>query len=189
MTVKMNKAKEHALIVGGTSGIGLGTFDHLVLALGSTHGAGPLDTVDPDDVRLGFEEKVFAHFLCAQAALPHLRPHGSLTLVSAVTAFAAAPGTSGIGSANAAVAALVPIWAAELKPLRVNGVAPGVVDTPWWNFLPDEPRQAYFADTAAKTPVGRVGRAADIADAIAFLVHNTFMTGHNLVCDGGYRFA
>jgi len=41
------------------------------------------------------------------------------------------PGTARIAAANAAVPALVPILAVELKPLRVNAVAPGVIDTPW----------------------------------------------------------
>jgi NAD(P)-dependent dehydrogenase (short-subunit alcohol dehydrogenase family) len=97
------------------------------------------------------------------------------------------PGTAGIGAANAAVAAFVPILAAELRPLRVNGVSPGVVDTPWWDFLPPEQREAVFADYAAKTPVGRVGKPDDIAQAIAFLISDSFMTGHMIVCDGGLR--
>jgi NAD(P)-dependent dehydrogenase (short-subunit alcohol dehydrogenase family) len=104
-----------------------------------------------------------------------------------VSAHAAAPGTAGIGAANAAVAMFVPILAAELRPLRVNGVSPGVVDTPWWDFLPSEQRNAVFADYAAKTPVGRVGNPDDIAQAIAFLIAGTFMTGHVIVCDGGLR--
>lgn len=99
------------------------------------------------------------------------------------------PGTAGIGAANAAVAALVPILAAELRPLRVNGVSPGVVDTPWWSFLPSDQKDLVFADYAAKAPVGRVGRPEDIAQAIAFLITDAFMTGHMIVCDGGLRLA
>ncbi|TIN13656.1 MAG: SDR family oxidoreductase, partial [Mesorhizobium sp.] len=45
------------------------------------------------------------------------------------------------------------------------------------------------AEYAGKTPVGRIGRAEDVADAIAFLVSNGFMTGQVLTCDGGLRFA
>src|SRR5271156_938861 len=96
----------------------IGAFDHLVLALGSGKGVGPFASVPLADVKAGFEEKVFAHFACAQAALPHLRKDGSLTFISAVSAHAAAPGTAGIGAANAAIAALAPILAAELGPLR-----------------------------------------------------------------------
>ena len=166
---------------------GLGRFDHLVLALGSRRGLGPLSAADIGDVRLGFEEKVFPHLACAQAALPHLNGSGSLTFVSAISGQAAMPGTAGIGAANAAVAALVPILAKELQPLRVNGVSPGVIDTPWWDFLPDEQKQAAFAGFAAQIPVGRIGRGDEVADAIAFLIGNRFMNGHLLVCDGGAR--
>jgi len=167
----------------------IGAFDHLVLALGSTKGAGPFASVDLAEVRQGFDEKVFPHFATAQAALPFLAQDGSITFVSAVTAHAAIPGTAGIGAANAAVAALVPILAAELKPIRVNGVSPGVIDTPWWDFLPADVRTSLFADYAAKTPVGRVGTPDDVARAVAFLVTNGFMSGEVIVCDGGLRLA
>lgn len=165
----------------------VGTIDHLVLTLGSAKGAGPFASVSIVDVQKGFEEKVFPHFATAQAALPFLTKDGSITFISAVTAQAAMPGTAGIGAANAAVAALVPILAAELRPLRVNGVAPGVIDTPWWDFLSTEQKNSVFSDFAAKTPVGRVGQPQDIAQAIAFLISNTFVTGHIITCDGGLR--
>ena len=163
-------------------------FDHLVLALGSGKGVGPFATVGLADVKLGFEEKVYAHFATAQAALPFLNPTGSLTFVSAVSAHAAVPGTAGIGAANAAVAALVPILSVELKPLRVNGVSPGVIDTPWWDAVPDEQKQAMFKEFAARDSGRRVGRPEEVAKAIVFLIGDDFITGHTLICDGGLRF-
>jgi NAD(P)-dependent dehydrogenase (short-subunit alcohol dehydrogenase family) len=166
----------------------IGAFDHLVLALGGNVGAGPFATIDLADVRQPFEDKVFPHFATAQAALPFLAKDGSLTFLSAVSGQAAMPGTAALGAANAAVAALAPILAVELKPLRVNAVSPGVIDTPWWRFAPDDAKAALFADYAAKTPVGRVGTAADVADAVAFLIGNGFMTGATIICDGGVRF-
>jgi NAD(P)-dependent dehydrogenase (short-subunit alcohol dehydrogenase family) len=165
----------------------IGAFDHLVLALGGNKGAGPFATIDLADARRPFEDKVFAHFATAQAALPFLAKDGSLTFVSAVSGQAAMPGTAALGAANAAIAALAPILAVELRPLRVNAVSPGVVDTPWWSFVPDGAKAALFADYAAKTPVGRVGTAEDIADVIAFLIGNRFMTGATVICDGGVR--
>jgi NAD(P)-dependent dehydrogenase (short-subunit alcohol dehydrogenase family) len=165
----------------------IGSIDHLVLALGSRKGFGPFTSISIADVREGFEEKVYPHFAAAQAALPLLRKDGSITFISAVSAHGASPGTAGIGAANAAVAMFVPILAAELRPLRVNGVSPGVIDTPWWDFLPAEQKDAIFSEYAAKTPVGRVGQANDIAQVVAFLVSNTFMNGHVIVCDGGLR--
>jgi NAD(P)-dependent dehydrogenase (short-subunit alcohol dehydrogenase family) len=168
---------------------GIGAFDHLVLALGSGKGLGPFASVSLAEVRQSFEEKVFPHFAVAQAALPYLNKDGSITFISSVSAHGAMPGTAGISAANAAVATLVPILAAELRPLRVNGVSPGVIDTPWWDFLPAEQRQAVFADYAGKTPAGRVGKPEDVAQAITFLIMDGFMSGHVIVCDGGLRWA
>src|SRR5439155_15859627 len=122
----------------------IGKFDHLVLALGSHKGLGPFASVALTDLKAGFEEEVYAHFGTAQAALPHLRKDGSLTFVAGLSAHGAAPGTAGIGSANAAVVALVPILAAELQPLRVNSVSPGLIETPYWDFLDTDQRASVF---------------------------------------------
>jgi NAD(P)-dependent dehydrogenase (short-subunit alcohol dehydrogenase family) len=71
--------------------------------------------------------------------------------------------------------------------VRVNAVSPGVIDTDWWNFLPDGARAEVFDSVAATTPVGRVGTADDVADAIEFLVGNSFTTGIVIRVDGGAR--
>jgi NAD(P)-dependent dehydrogenase (short-subunit alcohol dehydrogenase family) len=165
----------------------LGKLDHLVLAFGSSKGLGPFGTVGIEDVRLSFAEKVFPQFACAQAAQKFLNPKGSITFLSAVSAFGAMPGAAAIGAANGAIATMVPTLARELQPLRVNAVAPGVIDTPWWSWVEPEQKAALFADFASKTPVGRVGTADEIGQAIAFLITNGFMTGQTIVCDGGIR--
>ena len=183
-TVVMDAASTESL---GDAFASIGAFDHLVLALGSSKGIGPFSSISLDEVRAGFDEKFFAHFASAQAALGYLRKDGSITFVSGVAAHSAIPGTAAIGASNAAIAALVPILAVELGPLRVNTVSPGVVDTPWWDFMNDNEKASTFGGFAQKTPVGRVGQPEDIAKAIAFLIDDTFVSGHALVCDGGKR--
>lgn len=167
----------------------LGPFDHLVLAASGGKGLGPFPTLDLADIGSGVDEKVRPQLSCLQAALPTLSKGGSVTFISAVSAQLATPGVAGIAAINGMLLTVVPILAMELKPLRINVVAPGVIDTPWWDFLAEEQKQAIFTDYAGKTPVGRIGRAEDVADAIAFLVCNGFMTGQVLTCDGGLRFA
>jgi NAD(P)-dependent dehydrogenase (short-subunit alcohol dehydrogenase family) len=68
-------------------------------------------------------------------------------------------------------------------------VTPGVIDTPWWDFLNPEQRAAAFAEYGGKSPVGRVGAPDDVAKAISFLISDSFVTGHVLTCDGGLRLA
>jgi NADP-dependent 3-hydroxy acid dehydrogenase YdfG len=124
----------------------IGKFDHLVLALGSGKGLGPFATASPADVKLGFEEKVYAHFATAQAALPFQNPTGSLTFVSGLSAHAAAPGTAGIGAANAAVAQARP------DPRRRTQAAAGE------RRLPGRDRHALVGRLSCGTEAGDLQR-------------------------------
>jgi NAD(P)-dependent dehydrogenase (short-subunit alcohol dehydrogenase family) len=88
---------------------------------------------------------------------------------------------------NGALEAMVAPLALDLAPTRVNAVSPGIIETPWWDKVPEDQRKAVFAASSASNPVRRLGRAEDVADAILFLVCNTFMTGTVIECDGGLR--
>jgi NAD(P)-dependent dehydrogenase (short-subunit alcohol dehydrogenase family) len=60
-------------------------------------------------------------------------------------------------------------FAAELRPVRVNGVCAGAVDTELWHRLPEAERLATFERIGARLPVGRVGKPEDIAEAYLYL--------------------
>lgn len=95
------------------------------------------------------------------------------------------PGTVGLHAVNGGVERIVPHLAAELAPVRVNAVSPGVIDTPWWSFLDHETKRTQFESTAAGQPIGRIGTAEDVADTIAYLPRASFITGVILPVDGG----
>ncbi|MFF3002857.1 SDR family oxidoreductase [Kitasatospora sp. NPDC057940] len=162
-----------------------GTVDHLVVAVSGAAGSGPFAQLDLADLATGFDAKFWPQVRVLQAALPHLRADGSVTLITAASARAAIPGTAGLAAINGALEAMVPPLAVELAPLRINAVSPGVIDTPWWDRVPAEQRTALFDGLAATTPVGRVGRAEDVAQAIRLLAANTFVTGVVFDCTGG----
>ncbi len=166
---------------------GLDRLDHLVLCVSGREGGGPFRQLELEGVRRGFDAKFWAQVQAAQACLGTLRADGSITFVTAASARTPLPGTSGLAAINGALEAMVPTLALELKPARVNAVSPGVIETPWWDALPAEQREAAFSQMAAAAPVGRIGRPADVADAIRFLVANDFMTGTIIECDGGIR--
>ena len=165
----------------------IGPFDHLVLTLSGGKGAGPFAQIVQADLCSGFEAKFWTLFSLAQESLPYLSSSGSITFVSSISARAANPGTAGLSAINSAIEGLVRPLAVELRPRRVNAVSPGVVDTPWWNWMPEDQKRETFNKFAAATPVGRVGRPEDIAESIVFLIGNSFMTGCVLECDGGLR--
>ncbi|MFI6316222.1 SDR family oxidoreductase [Nonomuraea sp. NPDC050556] len=239
----MSFTERHALVVGGTSGIGLATatllasqgarvtvagrdeqrlraadalegisarhldasspeqvraflaeagqdgIDYLVLALSGGSGAGPLATVDLNDLREAFEAKFWLHLSVLQAALPYMAKDGSATLITASSARAALPGTAGLAAVNGALEAVIAPLAVELAPLRVNAVSPGVIDTPWWHAFPAEQRQEMFDAYGAALPVGRVGRAEEVAQAVVLAATNGFMTGTVVEVNGGLTLA
>jgi NAD(P)-dependent dehydrogenase (short-subunit alcohol dehydrogenase family) len=166
----------------------LGPIDHLVVTAPGTGGVGTLAELDLESLDRAFSTKFLATAHAVQAALPTLAKTGSITLLSAGSAQAALPGTAGLAAVNGAVEALVPTLALELAPIRVNAVAPGVVDTAWWDrVVPADQRAGVLESFVKQTPVGRNGRAEDIADAIALLVRNGFITGIVIPVDGGFR--
>ena len=163
-----------------------GSFEHLVLAFSpGPVGMGPVRAVSLRDIEAAFDGKLFAYLHAIQQA----EVTGSITMISAASARAAMPGTVGLASVNGAIERIVPPLAAELAPVRVNAVSPGVVDTPWWSFLPDDQRQAQFAEWAGGAPVGRIGTPADVAGAVAYLVGASLVTGSILPVVGGLTFA
>jgi len=145
----------------------------------------PLTDITTATLDAGIKGKLQPHLLAAQVAASILQPGGSITFVSAITARTSMPGTALLAAINGAIASLVPVLAVELAPLRVNAVLPGTVNTDWWDWLPTDTRTTVFEGMAKTLPVGRIGTPDDIADAITFLMNNTYTTGVLLPCDGG----
>jgi NAD(P)-dependent dehydrogenase (short-subunit alcohol dehydrogenase family) len=165
----------------------VGRIDRLIVTLSGSEGPGPIAGLDLTMLRRAFDAKFWAHLVCVQAALPRLSADGSITLLGAVSARAGMPGTAGLAALNGAVEALVKPLAVELAPIRVNGVSPGLVDTPWWSGLPADARSAFFAQSATVLPARRVATAADVAEAVVLAATNPNITGTVIETDGGAR--
>jgi len=164
----------------------LGSFEHLLLAFSpGAVGLGPVRETSPEDFETAFTDKLFAYI----HAIRHAQVTESITMISAASARAAIPGSVTLAAVNGAIERIVSPLAAELAPVRVNAVSPGIVDTPWWSFLTDEQRQAQFEAAAGSVPAGRIGTPADVAGAIDYLVHASLITGTILPVDGGFTVA
>ena len=112
-----------------------------------------------------------------------------MLLFSGVAAFKIESGTVAVAITNGAADTLTRSLAVALAPTRVNAISPGVVDTGAWDALGEAGKAELFAQTSARNPARRVGRADDIAAAALLALTNPFMTGATLHADGGERLA
>jgi NAD(P)-dependent dehydrogenase (short-subunit alcohol dehydrogenase family) len=166
----------------------MGPLDHIVTTAADIRGAyEPLSTLDLRAALRAVESKIFAPILLAKYGAPNLRPGGSITFTSGIAAYR--PSTRGtvVAAVNAALEGLVRALAVELAPVRINAVSPGWVDTPIWTFVAGDRKTETLDAMARRLPVGRIGQAKDIADAITFLMANGFTTGTVLHVEGGHR--
>jgi NAD(P)-dependent dehydrogenase (short-subunit alcohol dehydrogenase family) len=164
-----------------------GAIDDLVITVTRRGGAGPASALADQDLVDAFAGKPVAHLQAVALAMPTLAESGSVTMVSAGSAQSALPGTATLAAVNGALESAVPVLARELAPRRVNAVSPGVIETGWWDPLPEPDRQATFEQFAQQTPLGRNGSGEDVAHAIGALIENDYITGVVLPCDGGLR--
>ncbi|MBX2821166.1 MAG: SDR family oxidoreductase [Rhodothermaceae bacterium] len=162
-----------------------GQLDILVNNAGTTHFV-PMGNLDGlEDVHWDriMAVNVKGLFYCCRAATPHLKKQKGVILN--VTSVA---GVTGVGSSiayaasKAAAISVTKSLARVLAPdVRVNSIAPGIVMTRWVKGHED-----HVETLSAQTPLGRAATAEDVAELIyAYTHHADFITGQNIVIDGG----
>ncbi|CAB3862210.1 SDR family oxidoreductase [Achromobacter piechaudii] len=165
-----------------------GPVDHLVCTAADIRGAYELLPSLPLTALVrAIRSKVVAPILLAKHGAPRMPTQGSITLTSGIAAYRPRPKGVAVAAINAALEGVVRAMAVELAPIRVNAVSPGWVRTPIWNDVAGADSETLLASMAGQLPVGRVGTADDIADAVVFLLGNGYTTGAVLHVDGGHR--
>ena len=106
--------------------------------------------LDLGAARRFFDLRYFGALTAAQAAAPHLRPGGSITLTTGGALARPRPGWTVAVSVLGAVDALTRALAVELAPIRVNAVCPGVVRSPLWDSMSDNEREELLSDSRVR---------------------------------------
>jgi NAD(P)-dependent dehydrogenase (short-subunit alcohol dehydrogenase family) len=165
---------------------GTAPIDHLVLCANAGGTIGPFAQLDLGAMRSYFDNKLWV-YLNTLRHLANAPPRESVTLVNGAASRLAAPGMAALAVVNGGLDAIVRPLALEFAPARVNAIAPGVIDTPYWGKMSEADRAKLYEQAAAAVPVKRVGRDEDIARAVLFLATNSYITGVVLDVDGGRR--
>ena len=161
--------------------------DALVLCAGVSH-TGLLTDMTDEQWRRVMDVNVSGSFYLIRALAPGMvsRRCGSIVTISSMWGRSGASCEAAYSASKAAIIGLTQALAKELGPsgVRVNCIAPGVIDT----RMMDEHSEETKRQLAEETPLGRLGTGEDVARAAAFLLSSdaSFITGQVLGVDGGY---
>jgi NAD(P)-dependent dehydrogenase (short-subunit alcohol dehydrogenase family) len=167
----------------------LGGLDLLVCNAGITGIAGPFVDIDMDDYARVMAINLRSQVVLCNLALPHIADvgGGAAVLISSISGLRGNGRINAYALAKAGVAQLARNLAVEWGPrgVRVNAVSPGFIATELSGPLLAD--ADFMRRRMAMTPLRRPGTPEEIAGAVAFLTSpaGAFVTGHNLVVDGG----
>jgi NAD(P)-dependent dehydrogenase (short-subunit alcohol dehydrogenase family) len=151
----------------------------------------PIDAVTREEFERHYAVNVAGPFFLVTAALAALRASEDAAVVNVSSSLATIvmPDTTLYGSTKAALEYLTRAWAYELAKdgIRVNAVAPGGIDTPIHDTYADDV-DALRADLMRRLPIGRLGRADEVATWVWSLVapESRYTTGTVIHVDGGH---
>jgi len=151
----------------------------------------PLEVATEEHFDKTFDLNAKGTFFTVQKSLPLFKDGGSIILTASVANVRGDPAFSAYAAAKAAVRNFARGWTAELKDrkIRVNSMSPGPIETPALEKvgLTVEQVEQAVAHFASQVPLGRRGKAEEIAAAVLFLAsdESSFITGIDLAVDGG----
>lgn len=166
-----------------------GGLDILVCNAGITGKAGPITEVEPADYARVFDVNLHSMVALCNLAKPHLeaRGGGSIILVSSLSGLRGNAAINAYALAKAGVAQLARNLAVQWGPanIRANSISPGLIRTELSTSLMKD--EAFMQRRMQMTPLRRMGEVAEVAGCAQFLASKAgaFVTGHNLVVDGG----
>ncbi|KAJ5860306.1 uncharacterized protein N7529_007616 [Penicillium soppii] len=155
--------------------------DHIVFTAGDALAIKPLESIDLDAIQRAGHLRFAVPLLVAKLAPRFLNPgfQSSYTLTTGVGSQKPFPNWSMISGYLSGLHGMTRNLALDLKPLRVNLVSPGVVDTPLWGSdgVPKE--------MSGYTTLGKVGTPEEVAEAYLYLMKDTNATGSCISTNGG----
>jgi pteridine reductase len=162
----------------------LGGLDLLVSSAGNFEGV-PLGEISDDDWDRSLGLDLASPFAMAQRAISALREsHGSMVFITCSSVVCPFPGYLPYVVAKAGLFQLMRALALQLAPeVRVNAVAPGLV------LPPDEMDPRRVETLVGRLPLQRAGSPADVVRAVIYLASSPFVTGEQLLVDGGRSLA
>jgi NAD(P)-dependent dehydrogenase (short-subunit alcohol dehydrogenase family) len=165
----------------------VGMIDHIVFTAGDSGGAiTPLKDITGASFQKMGTVRFVGPMVVAKQALTHLSPgpRSSFTFTTGSSAEKAPLGWAIPVSYGGGLISMARGLAVDMKPIRVNIVSPGAVDTEIWK-MDEKVKKKFFEGIAAKLPTGRIGRVEDVAEAYLYVMKDENLTGSLISSNGG----
>jgi len=161
--------------------------DHIVFTAGDKLITQPLQDATYETIIKAGQVRFFAPLLVAKVGSKYLNksPESSIVLTTGSVAERPIDDWSIVASYASGLHGMTRNLALDLKPIRVNLVSPGFVDTELWNGLDKGVREKLMREQGDKLPTGKVGQPEEVAEAYLWLMKDTNVTGIVATSGGG----
>lgn len=169
----------------------VGKVDHIVYTAGDKLATTPVQEITLEKIITAGQVRAFAALLAVKVGSRYLTdpksPECSIVLTSGSIIDRPREDWSIVATFATGLLGMMRNLALDLKPVRVNCVAPGVVDTEMWDKggMTAEAKSGLFGNLASKLPTGRIAGPDDIAEAYLYLMKDRNITGRCISTDSG----
>lgn len=161
--------------------------DHVVYTAGESIPPTPIADASISKIRSAMTTRYIAPLVLAKHLPPHLTssPDSSITLTTGIVTEKPIPGWSVLAGGRSAVLGLGKALAFDMKPVRVNVVSVGAVETPTWDGLQGEAREKTLKALVGKSTTGRMAEAEMVAEAYLYCMRDGNITASVISSNSG----
>ena len=162
--------------------------DHVVYTAGDKLAQMSLSTVDMAKIKQAGMVRFFGPMLVGKIAPAYMNkgPESSIVLTTGAVSERPIPDWTVVGSYATGLHGMTRQLALDLKPLRVNLVSPGAVDTDLWQDMSEEQKQGLFKHFSSRMTTGTVGKVMDLAESYLYLMRDQNISGAIISTSGGH---
>jgi NAD(P)-dependent dehydrogenase (short-subunit alcohol dehydrogenase family) len=165
----------------------VGKVDHVVHTAGDSLAMTKLSEITVEKIQKAGEVRFVSVLIVAKYAAQYLKSGSasSLTLTSGIVAERPLAGWSIVSSYAGALYSTMRNLALDMKPVRVNLVVPGAVDTELWDSFSKSEKETFWESVKARVPTGQMGQPHDVAEAYLYVMRDQNVTGVTVKTDSG----
>ncbi|KAK4624409.1 Short-chain dehydrogenase/reductase phqE [Fulvia fulva] len=162
--------------------------DHVVHTAGDSLAVTPVGEISMESVKKAGMVRFFAPLFIGKIAPKYLNPGPASSIIITTGAVSERPidNWTVVNSYATGLQGMTRGLALDLKPIRVNLVSPGAVNTELWGHMTAEQKEGMFKELSKKIPVGKVGSVEDVAESYLYLMKDRNVTGAMISTSGGH---